>query len=404
MNTIEEILEDFRIGKPVVIVDDENRENEGDLIAAAEKVDYATVNLMVGECRGLMCAPLSSTRAEELGLRQMEKENNDAFSTAFTVSVDGFGCTTTGISVQDRLNTLRWLADPTKTAADFRKPGHLFPLAARDGGVLERPGHTEAAVDLTRLCGLQPAAVICEILNDDGTMARLPQLQLWASRHGFKIGTVADLIEYRKKNDSAPTPPAAAAPWQAQASAMLPTAYGSFRMSVFKADDKEHFALVKGDLGDGENVLLRLHSECLTGDLLSSRRCDCGSQLHQAMEAVEKEGRGVIVYLRQEGRGIGLVNKLKAYVLQDEGLDTVDANLKLGFREDERDYTAAVRILQSLGVRSVRLISNNPEKAKALAEGGIAVVETVHPRAEVTEENRRYLETKNRRMGHSLRF
>lgn len=395
MNTIEEIIEDFRLGKPVVIVDDENRENEGDLIAAAESVDYATVNLMVSECRGLMCAPLSAARAEALGLRQMEKENNDAFSTAFTVSVDGFGCTTTGISVGDRLNTLRWLADPSKTGADFRKPGHLFPLAARPGGVLERPGHTEAAVDLTRICGLQPAAVICEILNDDGTMARLPQLKEWAARHRVKIGTVADLIEYRRRTEIFVTE---------KASADLPTAYGHFRMNIYHTpwNTDDHFALVKGSVGDGENVLVRIHSECLTGDLLASRRCDCGSQLHRAMEAIETEGRGVIVYLRQEGRGIGLVNKLKAYVLQDEGLDTVDANLKLGFREDERDYSPALWILKSLGVKSVRLITNNPEKEKALRDGGIEVIETIHHPAVVTEENRRYLETKNSRMGHSL--
>lgn len=397
MNTIEEIIEDFRLGKPVVIVDDENRENEGDLIAAAESVDYATVNLMVSECRGLMCAPLSAARAEALGLRQMEKENNDAFSTAFTVSVDGFGCTTTGISVSDRLNTLRWLADPSKTGADFRKPGHLFPLAARPGGVLERPGHTEAAVDLTRICGLQPAAVICEILNDDGTMARLPQLEQWAARHRVKIGTVADLIEYRRRTEVFVTE---------EASADLPTAYGRFRMIIYHTpwDTKDHFALVRGSVGDGENVLVRIHSECLTGDLLASRRCDCGSQLHRAMEAVETEGRGVIVYLRQEGRGIGLVNKLKAYVLQDEGLDTVDANLKLGYREDERDYSPALWILKSLGVKSVRLITNNPEKVKALEEGGIRVIETVVHPAAVTSENRRYLETKKGRMGHSLEF
>lgn len=395
MNTIEEIIEDFRLGKPVVIVDDENRENEGDLIAAAESVDYATVNLMVSECRGLMCAPLSAARAEALGLRQMEKENNDAFSTAFTVSVDGFGCTTTGISVSDRLNTLRWLADPSKTGADFRKPGHLFPLAARPGGVLERPGHTEAAVDLTRICGLQPAAVICEILNDDGTMARLPQLEQWAARHRVKIGTVADLIAYRRRTEVFVTE---------EASADLPTAYGRFRMIIYHTpwDTKDHFALVRGSVGDGENVLVRIHSECLTGDLLASRRCDCGSQLHRAMEAVETEGRGVIVYLRQEGRGIGLVNKLKAYVLQDEGLDTVDANLKLGYREDERDYSPALWILKSLGVKSVRLITNNPEKVKALEEGGIRVIETVVHPAAVTPENRHYLETKNGRMGHFL--
>ena len=395
MNTIEELMDDFRLGKPVVIVDDENRENEGDLIAPAESVDYATVNMMVSECRGLMCAPISEERARELELEPMEKHNNDPFSTAFTVSVDAFGCTTTGISVADRLNTLRYLADPKKTAADFRKPGHLFPLIARHGGVLERPGHTEAAVDLTRLCGLQPAAVICEILNDDGTMARLPQLKVWAAARRIKIGTIADLIEYRKRTEISVA---------AKATASIPTGYGEFSMTVYQteSDDKEHFALVKGEIGNGENILVRIHSECLTGDLLGSKRCDCGAQLHRAMEAIEKEGRGVIVYLRQEGRGIGLINKLKAYCLQDSGLDTVEANLKLGFPGDERDYTTALQILKSLGIRSVRLITNNPDKVKALDEGGLTVTETIHHPAAVTKENRRYLETKNLRMGHTL--
>lgn len=397
LNTIEEILQDFRIGKPIVVVDDENRENEGDLIVAAECVDYQTINLMVSQCRGLICAPLSQERANALGLSPMERHNTDAFSTAFTVSVDARSNTTTGISVQDRLNTLHALADKNSSEANFRRPGHIFPLIAQEGGVLERPGHTEAAIDLTKLCGLEPAAVICEILNDDGSMARLPQLATWASQRQIKIISIADLVDYRRKLEGKALP---------LVSANLPTDFGNFVMTPFQCSfcNKEHFALVKGEIGNGENVLVRLHSECLTGDLLGSKRCDCGSQLHRAMEAIEKEGRGVIVYLRQEGRGIGLVNKLKAYVLQQEGFDTVDANLKLGFGEDERSYEEALWILRALGVRSVRLITNNPQKIQALQEGGIEVLDTVVHQAAVTEENRHYLETKNRRMGHSLQF
>lgn len=391
---IEELLQELRNGRMIIITDDEHRENEGDLVAAAELITPETVNFMVTNARGLLCAPITRERALELGLSEMTR-NTDPMGTCFTVTVDANQDTTTGISAADRAKTIRSLADPTCLAKDFHSPGHVFPLMARPGGVLARAGHTEASLDLMHLAGLTPAAAICEIMNEDGTMARLPQLQVFAERHGIKLGCVADLIAYRRRNERLV---------ELTETVKLPTDYGDFTLHCFtaKTTGLEHLALVRGEVAGKENVLCRVHSECLTGDVLHSRRCDCGAQLDAAMKAIAKEDCGVLVYMRQEGRGIGLANKLHAYHLQERGLDTVDANERLGFAPDLREYGLGAEILRCLGIRSIRLLTNNPRKIAGLSGYGLEIAERVPIVIEPNEYDRKYLETKKDRMEHIL--
>ncbi len=393
-NSTEELLAAIAAGEMVVITDDENRENEGDLIMAAEKVTPEAINFMVTHGRGLVCAPLTQKRATELGLYEMAR-NEDPFGTKFTITVDANEGTSTGISAFDRSQTIRLLADPRAGARDFHAPGHVFPLIAREGGVLVRAGHTETAVDLARLAGLGPYGVICEIMKDDGTMARLPDLQTFAAQHKLKIGTVADLISYRRRTESLV---------ERAEMVRMPTPEGEFDLHCFvaKTDGREHLALVYGDVHGKKGVLVRVHSECLTGDVFHSQRCDCGDQLHAAMAQIVAEGAGVIVYMRQEGRGIGLRNKLHAYHLQERGLDTVDANVKLGFAPDLREYGLGAQILLSLGIDSVRLLTNNPKKIVGLEGYGIEILGRVPIVMCAGDNNRRYLETKKDRMGHML--
>ena len=394
---IEDVLEDIKNGIPLIIVDDENRENEGDLFVAAEKATYESINLMATYARGLTCTPMSSEYAVRLNLDPMTARNTDAKCTAFTVSVDAKEGTTTGISIADRLTTIKKLADINSVASDFTRPGHIFPLIAKDRGVLEREGHTEATVDLCKICGLTPVSVICEILKDDGTMARMDDLEIFAKKHNLKIITIADLIKYRKKTEQL---------MKIDVVANMPTDSGTFKIVGFDnlIDGKEHIALVKGDVAGKENVTVRIHSECFTGDILGSLRCDCGSQLKTAMRRIDRLGEGVILYLRQEGRGIGLLNKLRAYNLQEEGMDTLDANLHLGFGADMRDYAVAAQMLKALGVKSIKLLTNNPLKINGIEEYGMPVVEREEIEIEHNKVNKVYLKTKKERMGHLLKI
>ena len=395
LSTIDEALEDFRQGRFVIVVDDEDRENEGDFITAAEMITPEKVNFMLQNGRGVLCAPITISRARELELDRQVEENTSMLGTPFTVTVDLLEGCTTGVSTHDRAATIRALADPSRKPSDFGRPGHINPLYAQDKGVLRRAGHTEAAIDLARLAGLQPAAALIEILNEDGTMARMPQLREVAARHGLKIITIKDIIAYRMKQESLV---------EMGVEADMPTRYGHFRIIPFrqKSNGQEHVALIKGEWRPGEPVLVRMHSSCMTGDIFGSRRCDCGEQLHQAMQMIEREGRGVVVYLSQEGRGIGLMNKIAAYRLQEQGDDTVDANIHLGFRPDERDYGVGAQILRELGVSKLRLITNNPVKRVGLEGYGLEIVENIPVIIEPNEYNRRYLETKRLRMGHKL--
>lgn len=397
LNTIEEAIEDIRSGKIVIVVDDEDRENEGDFITAARNVTPEIINFMATHGRGLICAPLIEDRCEELHLELMVSDNTSLHATPFTVSIDliGKGCTT-GISAHDRAKTIQALIDPSTQPEDFAKPGHIFPLKARRGGVLRRTGHTEATIDLARLAGFEPAGVLVEIMNEDGTMARLPELMEIGQKFGLKIVSIADLVAYRMKHDSLVVK---------EAEVRLPTELGEFRLIAFRqtTNDQVHLALVKGDFREDEPVLIRVHSSCMTGDIFGSFRCDCGPQLHAAMSAIEKEGKGVIVYMNQEGRGIGLLNKLKAYELQEQGLDTVEANIKLGFGMDERDYGIGAQILRHLGITKIRLLTNNPKKRIGLSGYGLEIVENVALEIASNEHNEFYLRTKRDKMGHLLR-
>ncbi len=393
---LEEVLAAIRRGEMVIVVDDEDRENEGDLVMAAEKVTPEAVNFMARYARGLICVPLTEERADELGLEPMVSQSTGN-ETNFTVSVDARYGITTGISAHDRALTIQLLANPDTKPNDFVRPGHVFPLRAKSGGVLRRAGHTEAGVDLARLAGLYPAAVICEIMNEDGTMARLPQLQEFAKRHGLKMTSVAEIIRYRAQREKLV---------KREAEADLPTEYGHFRIIAYsnQLDDKEHVALVKGDVAGKENVLVRVHSECLTGDTFGSKRCDCGQQLHEALRRIEAEGLGVLLYIRQEGRGIGLINKIKAYALQDQGLDTVEANRRLGFPEDLRDYGIGAQILKDLGLSTIRLLTNNPKKVIGLEGYGLKIVAQIPLQPQPNEYNYGYLKAKKEKLGHLLRL
>ena len=395
LSNIDAALEDFRQGKFVIVVDDEDRENEGDFITAAEMITPEKVNFMLRNGRGVLCAPITISRAKELELDHQVQDNTSMLGTPFTVTVDLLEGCTTGVSTHDRAATIRALADPTRKPEDFGRPGHINPLYAQDKGVLRRAGHTEAAVDLARLSGLQPAAALIEILNEDGTMARMPQLKEVAREHNLKIISIRDLIAYRLKQESLV---------ERGVEADMPTADGHFHIIPFrqKSNGLEHVVLYKGTWTEDEPVLVRMHSSCMTGDIFGSQRCDCGEQLHKSMRMIEQEGKGLIVYLSQEGRGIGLMNKIAAYKLQEQGDDTVDANIHLGFRPDEREYGVGAQILREMGVGKLRLITNNPVKRVGLESYGLTIVENVPIVVEPNDYNRRYLETKRTRMGHKL--
>ncbi len=394
---IEEAIEDFRQGKFVIVVDDEDRENEGDFIIAAEKITPDKVNFMLREGRGVLCAPITISRAKELELPHQVEENTSMLGTPFTVTVDKLEGCTTGVSAHDRAATIQWLANPEAKASDFGRPGHINPLYAQDNGVLRRSGHTEASIDLARLAGLRPAAALIEILNPDGTMARMPQLIEKAEEFGLKLIQIKDIIAYRLQKESLV---------EKGVEADMPTEYGHFRIIPFrqKSNGLEHVALIKGTWKPDEPVLVRMHSSCATGDIFGSQRCDCGEQLHKSMQLIEKEGKGAIVYLIQEGRGIGLMNKIAAYKLQEEGLDTVDANIHLGFDPDLRDYGVGAQILREIGISKIRLLTNNPVKRVGLEGYGLEIVENVPIEITPNRYNERYLRTKKERMGHTLHF
>jgi 3,4-dihydroxy 2-butanone 4-phosphate synthase/GTP cyclohydrolase II len=396
LNTIEEAIEDIRQGKVVIVVDDEDRENEGDFLTAARNVTPEIINFMATHGRGLICAPLIETRCDDLGLTLMVEKNSATYETPFTVSIDLIGHgTSTGISASDRAKTIQALIDPNTKPEELGKPGHIFPLRARKEGVLRRAGHTEAAIDLAVLAGFEPAGVIVEIMNEDGTMARLPELVKIAEKFDLKIISIEDLIAYRLKKESQV---------ERQISVDLPTDYGHFNLVAYKQklDGMDHLALVKGTWDKDEPILVRVHSSCMTGDIFGSCRCDCGPQLHKAMEMIEKEGKGVILYMNQEGRGIGLLNKLKAYKLQEEGRDTVEANLELGFKMDEREYGIGAQILRDLGVKKMKLLSNNPKKRTGLISYGLEIVDNIAIEIPANEHNEGYLKTKKEKMGHTL--
>ena len=395
LNTIEEAIDDFREGKFVIVVDDEDRENEGDLICAAEKITPEMVNFMLKFARGVLCAPITISRSEELELPHQVQENTSMLGTPFTVTVDKLEGCATGVSAHDRAATIRALADPTSTPKTFGRPGHINPLYAQDNGVLRRSGHTEAAIDLCKLAGLYPAGALIEIMNDDGTMARMPELQIFAKEHQMKIITIKDLIAYRLKKESL---------IEVGNRVDLPTRYGHFQLIPFrqKSNGLEHMALIKGEWKEDEPVLVRVHSSCATGDILGSMRCDCGEQLHRSLEMIENEGKGVLIYMQQEGRGIGLMNKIAAYKLQEEGLDTVEANVHLGFKPDERDYGCGAQMLRMLGIHKMRLMTNNPTKRVGLEAYGLEIVENVPIEITPNEYDYRYLKTKQERMGHEL--
>lgn len=394
-NSIEEVLEDIVQGKMIIIVDDEDRENEGDLFLAAEKVTPEAINFMAKYARGLICLPLTSERIEELKLPMMVDINETPNQTAFTVSIEARRGVTTGISAYDRAVTILTAINPKTKPEDLVRPGHVFPLKAQKGGVLKRAGHTEAAVDLARLAGLYPAGVICEIMNDDGTMARVPELMEFAKKFDLKITTIKDLIKYRLRNETLV---------KRVATVQLPTDYGEFKTIAYSTliDDKIHLVLVKGDIKPNDEVLVRVHSECLTGDVFLSKRCDCGSQLNRALEMIREAGKGVLLYMRQEGRGIGLLNKLKAYELQEKGYDTVEANIRLGFKPDLRDYGIGAQILVDLGIKKMRLMTNNPRKIVGLEGYGLKVVERVSIEIKPNDKNKFYLKTKKEKLGHLL--
>jgi 3,4-dihydroxy 2-butanone 4-phosphate synthase/GTP cyclohydrolase II len=395
IDSTEDLVRDLKAGKTIILVDDGSRENEGDLVVAGEKATARAVNFMIKRGRGLVCVPMASEAVARLRLFPMVRENREAFQTAFTVSVDARQGISTGISARDRARTIRILADPASGSDDIVTPGHVFPLEARNGGVLVRAGHTEAAVDLMRLAGLPPVAVICEIINDNGTMARAPQLLRFKREHRLRLGAIADLIEFRRKKETLV---------QEVAATEIPTPWGTFRSRLFKSlvDGSVHLALIRGEVAERPDVLVRVHSACLTGDVFKSLRCDCGFQLEQALKLIAREGRGVILYLAQEGRGIGLESKIRAYGFQDRGLDTVEANAALGFAPDLREYGIGAQILRQLGLSSIRLLTNNPRKVVGLKGYGLRISEIIPLRVPPTEHSRKYLETKKRKMGHRL--